>query len=220
MTDAERAAKIDAAEKSLAFVKPGMVVGLGSGTTSAEMVRLLGERVRAGLEIRALASSALIEEQARAGGIPLVTLAEVDGLDVTIDGADEVDPHGRMIKGRGGALLREKVLAAAAKKLVIMIDPRKKVATLGMRSALPVEVTPFAVPVVQRTLAAMGARVALRLVAGTPYVTDGGNQILDCSFGPIGDPDDLGARLDRIVGVVEHGLFLDFSPTIVVGGRL
>jgi ribose 5-phosphate isomerase A len=220
MSDDERAAKIDAAEKSLRFVEPGMVVGLGSGTTAAEMVRLLGARVRAGLAVRGVPSSEATAVLARAAGIPLVTLADVDGLDVTIDGADEVDPRGRLIKGRGGALLREKVLAAAARRLVIMIDPRKEVTTLGAHAPLPVEVTPFAVPVVARTLAAWGARVALRVVAaGGPYVTDGANQILDCTFGPIADPDALGARLDRLVGVVEHGLFLDFSPTVIVGGR-
>ena len=126
-----------------------------------------------------------------------------------------------MIKGRGGALLREKVLAAAARRLVIMIDPRKEVATLGAGTRpFQSEVTPFAVPVVARTLAAWGARVAARATVGeTPYVTDGGNHILDCHFGPLADPDGLAARLDRVVGVVEHGLFLDFSPTIIVGGR-
>jgi ribose 5-phosphate isomerase A len=220
MIDDERAAKIDAAEKSLRFVEPGMIVGLGSGTTAAEMVRLLGARVRAGLAVRGVPSSEATAVLARAAGIPLVTLADVDGLDVTIDGADEVDPRGRLIKGRGGALLREKVLAAAARRLVIMIDARKEVPTLGAHAPLPVEVTPFAVPVVARTLATWGARVTLRLVAaGGPYVTDGANQILDCTFGPIADPDALGARLDRLVGVVEHGLFLDYSPTIIVGGR-
>jgi ribose 5-phosphate isomerase A len=219
MSDPQLAAKIDAAEKSLEFVRPGMVVGLGSGSTAAEMVRLLGARVRDGLTIRGLASSAEIEAQARAAGIPLVTLDDVQSLDVTIDGADEVDPRGRMIKGRGGALLREKILAGAARKLVIMIDSRKEVALLGANAPVPVEVTPFAVPVVRHALAAMGGHVVLREKAGAPYVTDGGNHILDCSFGPIADPDALGARLDRTVGVVEHGLFLDFSPTIILGGR-
>jgi ribose 5-phosphate isomerase A len=219
MSDPERAAKIDAAEKSLAFVQPGMLVGLGSGTTAAEMVRLLGERVRAGLNVRGLPSSAATEALARAFGVPLVTWADVVALDVTIDGADEVDPRGRMIKGRGGALLREKVLASHSRKLVIIVDARKQVAALGA-VPVPVEVTPFAVPVVTRDLTAMGATVAPRTIAGgAPYVTDGGNQILDCRFGTITDPDALAARLDGVPGIVEHGLFVGFSPEIVVGGR-
>jgi ribose 5-phosphate isomerase A len=218
MSDQERAAKIEAARQSLEFVEAGMSVGLGSGTTAAEMVRLLGARVRAGLAVRGVASSAATEALARAEGIPLMALGDVDALDVTIDGADEVDPKGRMIKGRGGALLREKVLATCSRRLVIIVDARKQVAVLGA-VPVPVEITPFAVAVVSRALSAMGAKVALRSgAAGGPYVTDGGNQILDCAFGPIPDPDALAARLDGVVGLVEHGLFVGFSPTIVVGG--
>jgi ribose 5-phosphate isomerase A len=218
MSDQERAAKIEAARQSLAYVEAGMTVGLGSGTTAAEMVRLLGELVRAGLAVRAVASSSVTEALARAAGIPLVGIGDVDALDVTIDGADEVDPQGRMIKGRGGALLREKILAVCSRKLVIIVDPRKQVATLGA-APVPVEVTPFAVPVVNRALVAMGAKTSRRLVPdGTPYVTDGANHILDCAFGLIADPDALAARLDGIVGVVEHGLFVGFSPIIIVGG--
>jgi ribose 5-phosphate isomerase A len=218
MSDQERAAKIEAARKSLDFVKAGMIVGLGSGTTAAEMVRLLGERVRGGLAVRGVASSTSTEALAREEGIPLVAVGEVDTLDVTIDGADEVDPKGRMIKGRGGALLREKILAACSRRLVIIVDPRKQVATLGA-APVPVEVTPFGVAFVSRAVTALGGKPVLRAGAGGgPYVTDGGNQILDCAFGPIPDPDALGAKLDGTVGVVEHGLFLGFSPTIVVGG--
>jgi ribose 5-phosphate isomerase A len=212
MSDQERAAKIEAARKSLAYVEAGMTVGLGSGSTAAEMVRLLGERVRAGL-----GSSSITEALARAAGIPLVGIGDVDALDVTIDGADEVDPDGRMIKGRGGALLREKILAACSRKLVIIVDPRKQVATLGA-APVPVEVTPFAVPVVNRAVAALGAKVSQRVIAGgAPFVTDGANHILDCAFGPISDPDALAASLDGTVGVVEHGLFVGFSPVIIVG---
>jgi ribose 5-phosphate isomerase A len=218
MSDPERAAKIEAARKSLEHVQAGMTVGLGSGTTAAEMVRLLGERVRAGLAVRGVASSLATETLAREVGIPIVAIGEVEALDVTIDGADEVDPKGRMIKGRGGALLREKILASCSRKLVIIIDPRKQVAALGA-VPLPVEVTPFGVAVVSRALVALGGKPVLRAGAGgAPYLTDGGNQILDCAFGPIADPDALAARLDGVVGVVEHGLFVGFSPTIVVGG--
>jgi ribose 5-phosphate isomerase A len=218
MSDQQRAAKIEAARKSLDYVRAGMSVGLGSGTTAAEMVRLLGERVRAGLDVRGVASSSATEALARAEGIPLVALGEVAELDVTIDGADEVDPRGRMIKGRGGALLREKLLAVCSRQLVIIVDPRKQVVTLGA-TPVPVEVTPFGAVVVSRALAALGGKPALRAGAGgAPYLTDGGNNILDCAFGSIADPDALATRLDGTVGVVEHGLFVGFSPVIVVGG--
>jgi ribose 5-phosphate isomerase A len=216
MSDQERAAKIEAARKSLEHVHPGMIVGLGSGTTAAEMVRLLGERVRAGLGVRGVASSTATEALAREVGIPLVAIGDVDALDVTIDGADEVDARGRMIKGRGGALLREKILASCSRKLVIIVDPRKLVGTLG-GVPVPVEITPFGVAVVSRALATLGGTPVRRLVGGAPYVTDGGNHILDCAFGPIADPDALAARLDGTVGVVEHGLFVEFSPVVVVG---
>jgi ribose 5-phosphate isomerase A len=217
--DPRRAAKIDAAEKGLRFVQPGMVVGLGSGSTAAELVRLLGVRVREGLEVRGVASSGITEELARDAGVPLVKLAEIDGIDVTIDGADEVDPRGRMIKGYGGALLREKILAAASRQLVIMIDTSKQVPVLGARGPIPIEVTPFAASVVARALARLGATtVTPRASAGGAlFVTDGGNQILDAHFGALADPAALANQLDRVVGVVEHGLFVDFSPVIVVG---
>jgi ribose 5-phosphate isomerase A len=217
MSDQQRAAKIEAARKSLDFVKAGMTVGLGSGTTAAEMVRLLGERVRAGLAVRGVPSSTATEALAREAGIPLVAIADVDALDVTIDGADEIDPRGRMIKGRGGALLREKILATCSRQLVIIVDARKQVAALGA-VPVPVEVTPFGIAVVSRALRALGGAPTLRAAAAGPYLTDGGNQILDCAFGPIADPGALAARLDATVGVVEHGLFVGFSPVVVVGG--
>jgi ribose 5-phosphate isomerase A len=218
MSDQERAAKIEAARKSLEFVQTGMTVGLGSGTTAAEMVRLLGDRVRAGLAIRGVASSTATEALAREVGVPLVAISDVDAIDVTIDGADEVDPKGNLIKGRGGALLREKIVASCSRKLVIIVDPRKQVPALGA-VPVPVEVTPFGVAYVTRTVAALGCAPVLRASSGAaPYVTDGGNNILDCAFGPISDPDALAARLDGITGVVEHGLFVGFSPTVVVGG--
>ncbi|HVZ72707.1 MAG TPA: ribose-5-phosphate isomerase RpiA [Polyangia bacterium] len=218
MSDAARANKIEAARRALEHVRPGTIIGLGSGTTAAEMVRLLGERVRAGLDVRGVPSSAATEALAREVGVPLVALEDVDALDVVLDGADEVDPRGDMIKGRGGALLREKVLAVASSRLVIMIDASKDVAALGARSPVPVEITPFAASVVRRALTTLGAsRVDTRLAGGAPFVTDGGNHILDCAFGPIPDARALAARLDATVGVVEHGLFVGFSPIIVRG---
>ncbi|MDB4982220.1 MAG: Ribose 5-phosphate isomerase [Myxococcales bacterium] len=216
--ETERLAKIDAAEQSLAHVASGMVVGLGSGTTAAEMVRRLGARVRAGLSIRGLPTSAATEALARAEGIPLVTLADVRELDVAIDGADEIDPRGRMIKGRGGAFLREKLIARAARRLVILVDARKLVPRLGATAPVPVEVVPFALPVVEADVAKLGARATLRRDAsGAPYLTDSQNLVLDCAFGPLADPEALATRLDGVVGLVEHGLFVGFSPTVILG---
>jgi ribose 5-phosphate isomerase A len=211
------AEKIEAARRSLDHVQPGMVVGLGSGSTAAEVVRLLGDRVRAGLTVRGIPSSRETRRLAQAAGIPLVTFADVPAIDVTIDGADEVDPAGQMIKGRGGALLHEKVLAVHSRRLVIVIDASKQVAQLG-GAPVPVEVIPFAAPVLRPALERLGAaRVELR--GGTsPYVTDEGNHIYDCHFGPIPDSESLAARLDQLVGVVEHGLFVGLAPTVIVGG--
>jgi ribose 5-phosphate isomerase A len=218
MTDASTLAKIDAAEKALAHVEAGMVVGLGSGSTAAEVVRRLGARVRAGLAVRGVATSIATEALARAEGIALVTFAEVLDLDVAIDGADEIDPQGRMLKGRGGALLREKLVAGRARRLVIVVEARKQVARLGAGAPVPVEVVPFALPVVDADLRRLGAKVTLRRdAAGAAFVTDNQNHILDCDFGPLDEPDDLAARLDSVVGVVEHGLFVGFSPTVIVG---
>jgi ribose 5-phosphate isomerase A len=218
-TDSRAAAKIEAARRSLAFVEPGMVVGLGSGSTAAHVVRLLGEKIAAGLAVRGIPSSSETRRLAEAAGIPLVTFADVDELDVTIDGADEVDPAGRMIKGRGAAMLYEKILAAHSRKLVIVIDPSKQVAALGA-APVPVEVIPLAAPVIRRDLEKLGARVVLRGSAsggGAAFITDEGNQILDCHFGAIADPDALAGQIDRLVGAVEHGLFVGFTPELVIG---
>ena len=215
--DSHAAAKIEAARRSLAFVEAGMVVGLGSGSTAAHMVRLLGERIAAGLAVRAIPSSSETRRLAEAAGIPLVSFADVDELDVTIDGADEVDPAGRMIKGRGAAMLYEKILAAHSRKLVIVIDASKQVATLGA-APVPVEVIPLAAPLIRRDLEKLGARVVLRGSArGVPFITDEGNQILDCHFGVIADPEGLAGQIDRLVGAVEHGLFVGFAPELVIG---
>src|SRR5262249_50961170 len=162
--------------------------------------------------LRAVPASEETAAAARAAGIPLVGLGEVSGLDLVIDGADEVDVAGRMIKGAGGALLREKVLASIARTLVIAIDPSKLVERLGARP-LPVEVVPFARPVVERRLGAMGLVPALRLRADrTPYSTDQGNLILDCRVTAIDDPEALARALDQVIGLVEHGLFVGLRP--------
>jgi len=215
MSDPQTAAKIDAAQRSLAFVESGMVVGLGSGSTAAHVVRLLGERVRGGLSVRGVPSSNETRRLAEAAGVPLTSFADVEALDLTIDGADEIDAGGRMIKGRGGALLYEKILATHSRRLIIVVDARKQVTVLGA-APVPVEVIPMATPLVRRDLQRLGARVELRGGAA-PTITDEGNHILDCHFGPIADVQTLAARLDTLVGAVEHGLFVGFTPTVIVG---
>ena len=206
-----------AAERGLEYVEDGMVLGLGTGSTAAHAVRLLGERVRAGLDVRGVPTSRATQALAEACGVPLATLDEVTRLDLTIDGADEVDPELRLIKGGGGALLREKIVASVSDRLVIVVDSGKLVERLGA-FGLPVEVTPFAANVVAAALEATGCRAALRRGAdGRPFVTDEGNALLDCAYGAIGDPRALAASLDAIVGVVEHGLFLDMADIAVVG---
>ncbi len=222
------AEKIAAARRSLQFVAPGMVVGLGSGSTAAEFVRQLGAQVRSGLAIRGVPSSTPTRRLAEAEGIPLTDLQAIEALDLTIDGADEIDPRGNMIKGRGGALLHEKILAVHSRRLVIAVDSRKRVPVLGMQTPIPIEVIPLARPALMRALArpepGSGARavsVVWRSNAdGTPFVSDEGNHILDCDFGRLTDPAALAARLDAMVGVVEHGLFLGLAPTLVVGDEI
>jgi len=206
-----------AAEKSLDYVADGMVLGLGTGSTAEQMVRLLGERVRRGLSIRAVPTSERTRRAAELAGIPLTTLDDSPRIDLTIDGADEVDPALDLIKGGGGALLREKVAAAASSRLVIVVDSRKAVARLGA-FPLPVEVSAFAWRPVAEHIAALGVAPALRRGEnGIPFRTDGGGYILDCAFGAIDDAAALAARLDAIPGVLEHGLFVGMADVVLVG---
>src|ERR1700716_2132581 len=205
-----------AARASLRFVKDGQVVGLGTGSTAAYFVQLLGEQVKNGLRIRGIPSSDRSREQAASLGIPLTTLDECQQIDVTVDGADEVDPQLRLIKGGGGALLREKVIASATKHLVIVADATKQVPRLG-KFPLPVEVIRFAQALVAKKIAALGADVRLRLQAtGTPFVTDENNHILDCHFGEIADADKLARQLSDMPGIVEHGLFIGMASTVLL----
>ncbi len=205
-----------AARASLRFVKNGQVVGLGTGSTAAYFIELLGEQVKNGLKIRAIPSSDRSREQAAGLGIPLTTLDECPEIDVTVDGADEVDPQLRLIKGGGGALLREKIVASATKYYVIVADATKRVPVLG-KFPLPVEVIKFAQAVVQKKIEALGATVALRRAAdGKPYLTDENNHILDCRFGQIPDADGLARRLNDMPGVVEHGLFIGMASVVLV----
>ena len=205
-----------AARASLRFVRDGNIVGLGTGSTAAYAVRFLGGRVRAGLKIRGIPTSVQTKELATSVGIPLTTLDEFQQIDVTIDGADEFDPNLQLIKGGGGALLREKIIASASRQLVIIADSSKQVAVLG-KFPLPVEVIPFAQPLVAKRIAALGATVKLRPDAnGNPFATDEGHHILDCSFGQIPDPPALARTLSDMPGIVEHGLFIDLATVVLM----
>lgn len=194
-----------------------MTVGLGTGSTAAHAIRLLGRRVREGLAVRGVPTSEASAALARAESIPLMDLNEAVRVDLAIDGADEVDGRKRCIKGGGGALLREKIVADAAERLVIVVDSGKLVPRLGA-FPLPVEVVPFARERVRRRMQALGASVALRAGREGPFVTDEGNRILDCRFGEIADAPLLAARLDAIPGIVEHGLFIGMADDVIVGG--
>lgn len=197
-----------AARASLRFIKDGQVVGLGTGSTAAYFIKLLGEQVRNGLRIRGIPTSDRSRELAISLGIPLTTLDECQEIAVTVDGADEVDPQLRLIKGGGGALLREKIVASATRQMIVVADASKRVQRLG-KFPLPVEVIKFAQALVSKRIAALGAQVHLRQNAdGGPYVTDENNHILDCHFGEIRDPDRLARELSEMPGVVEHGLFI------------
>jgi ribose 5-phosphate isomerase A len=200
-----------AARASLQFVKDGQVVGLGTGSTAAHFIKLLGERVKNGLRIRGIPTSVKSGELASSLGIPLITLDQCQEIDVTVDGADEVDPQLRLIKGGGGAMLREKIVASATKQLVIVADASKQVAVLG-KFPLPVEVIRFAQALIRKRVAALGADVTLRMGAdGQPYVTDENHHILDCRFGEIRDADGLARELSDMPGIVEHGLFIGMA---------
>ncbi len=217
----ERAAaeKAAAARHAVGLVQPGMTVGLGSGSTAEIAVGALGERVAAGLRIVGVATSRRTERLAHDLGIPLADLSVVERLDITIDGADEIDLETfALIKGRGGALLREKLVAVATAREVIIADSSKVVPRLGARYAVPVEVVPFGWRHTARALGRLGARVVPREVPGDFYVTDGGNFILDCAFDPIPDPPALAADLKALPGVVEHGLFIGLAHTLVIAG--
>jgi len=205
-----------AARASLRFVRDGQIVGLGTGSTAAYAVRLLGEHVRAGLKIRGIPTSVHTKELATSLGIPLTTLEEFQQIDVTIDGADEVDPQLNLIKGGGGALLREKIIASATRQLVIIGDSGKKVPMLG-KFPLPVEIIPFAQPLLAKRIAALGATLGLRQdTSGKPFVTDEGHHILDCQFGQISDPPGLARQLEAMPGVVEHGLFIAMASVVLI----
>ena len=210
-----------AAEAALEDVRPGMKLGLGSGRTAEQFVRLLAERVRGGLAVVGVPTSARTAELARAEGIPLATLDDEPVLDLVVDGADEVDPQLRLIKGGGGALLREKIVASASARMIIVADEGKLVDALGA-FPLPIEIVPFGATPIRLAIERMVARLGLsgsmawRRAGAGPYVTDGGNHILDVSLGRIEDPERLAQELDSMPGVVEHGLFIGLASLVVV----
>jgi ribose 5-phosphate isomerase A len=220
MADIVDGRKQAAAESAVAQVANGMIVGLGSGSTAALAVSALGKRVGEGLRIIGIPTSERTAAQARALEIPLATLAEYSQIDLTIDGADEVETGSLdLIKGLGGALLREKIVADASRRFVIVVDETKIVKHLGERGPVPVEVVPFGWQAAARKLTDLGANAVLRKGAdGEPFRSDGGHYILDCTFGPIADTKALASELDHIVGVVEHGLFIGLTSEVHVGG--
>jgi len=218
-------AKINAATAALDFIKDGMVVGLGTGSTSAHFVRLLGERVRQGLRVKGVPTSEATRNLAEQVGVPLLDIAQVTAIDLDVDGADEVDPAFRLIKGGGAALLREKIVAAASREMVVIADDTKWVATLGA-FPLPVEVVRYGCALtlerVRRAMAANGceggeATLRVQGKGNDPVVTDGGNYIVDAHCKAIPNPEALADELKRIVGVVEHGLFIGLSRVVVLG---
>jgi ribose 5-phosphate isomerase A len=217
--DANRdALKRAAAEAAVELVQDDMVVGLGTGSTAAFAVEALARRHRQGLRFLGIPSSERTAAQARAAGIPLTSFAEHRQIDLTIDGADEVERGTlNLIKGLGGALLREKIVAAASRRLAIIVDGTKLVDRLGTHVPVPVEVVTFGLDATRAALEVVGASIRLRLSpAGDPFVTDGGNRILDCGFGPIADPARLERRIERVVGVIESGLFIGRADPVFV----
>ena len=211
-----------AAARALELVEPGMRLGLGTGSTARHFVELLGERVRAGLRVVAVPTSEVTQRDAQRLGVPLTTLEETPALDLTVDGADEISPDLSLIKGGGGALLREKIVASASARMVVIADESKWVATLG-RFPLPIEVVPFGLAATRRAVEAAaaaahcpGPALLRQTKDGLPFVSDCGHWILDAALGRIPDPGALADRLARIAGVVEHGLFIGLAQTAIL----
>ena len=216
--------KLQAAERALDYLENGMTVGLGSGSTSAKFVDLVGERMKAGLKITGVPTSEATRMQAERLGIPLTTLEDVPFLDLTIDGADELDHGLRLVKGGGGALLREKIVATASERMIVIADASKLVRTLG-KFPLPIEVVRFGLAATRNMILALAeaagceGEIMLRPGKdGAPFVTDGGNLLLDCAFGRIDNPEALDGALKSIPGVVENGLFLDIAEAALIAG--
>ena len=203
-------------QRVLGFIPANSVVGLGTGRAATAFIHALGERVRTGFAVRGIPTSDASANLAKQLGIPLVTFDDVDAIDVCVDGADEVDPAGDLIKGYGGALLREKIVAGFSRKLVILVGAEKLVPVLGSRGVLPIEVVPFALTPARRQLAALGFVGEVRTKDGKLFVTDNGNYILDCKTAPLTNPAASDAALHAIPGVAGTGLFIGRAHTILV----
>ena len=207
-----------AAESALEFVRDGQILGLGTGRAAAEFIRALGQKVKEGLSVRGVPTSRASSELATSLGIPLVSLDDVERIDVAFDGADEVDPDLNLIKGRGGALVREKIVAAASKQFIVLVGPEKMVKTLGDKGDLPVEIVPFALGFCRRKLAEMECRPEPRRISDrTLYISDNGNPILDCRISALADPAGLERAILAIPGVLDTGLFLGIAHVVIVG---
>ncbi|GIP34675.1 ribose-5-phosphate isomerase RpiA [Paenibacillus sp. J2TS4] len=206
-----------AGEKAVEYIEDGMLLGLGTGSTVYWTLKKLGKRVKEGLRVQGVPTSRKTGELAAAFGIPLLNISETRELDLTIDGADEVDRYFNLIKGGGGALLREKMVATISRKLIIVVDESKTVPVLG-RFPLPVEVVPYGWEVTRRQISELGCTLQLRYQDEVPFLTDNGNYILDCRFTAIEEPQELSTRLNSIPGVVENGLFVNRSDLVIVGG--
>ena len=207
-----------AGEKAVEFVKDGMLVGLGTGSTVHYTILKLGELVKNGLNIKGIPTSTRTEKLARELGIPLISFADTDTLDICIDGADELNEALELVKGGGGALLREKLVAAASRRFIVVADATKRVATLG-KFPLPVEIVPFAWEVTMRRVVALGIAPRMRMSEDKPYLTDNGNYIFDCACGAIKDAPALNRELKMMSGVVETGLFIEMADMAIVAGE-
>ena len=205
-----------AAARALEFVEENRVLGLGTGQAATSFVRALGERVKAGFQVRGVPTSQATATLARQLGIPLTTLDEVEQIDVTFDGADEVDPQLDLIKGYGGALVREKIVAASSRRLIILVGAEKLVPVLGRHGKLPVEVVPFGQALCARRLTELGCRPALRMQRGEVMVTDNGNHILDCAVSSIPNAAEFERSILAIPGVVGTGVFVGMADTVVI----
>jgi ribose 5-phosphate isomerase A len=219
--DQEAAWKRAAGERAAGLIESGMVIGLGTGSTAIFATRRLGELLRTGALQRVIGAptSKATAEEARRLGIPLLEEDLPRAIDLTIDGADEVDPALNLVKGGGGALFREKIIAQASSRVVIVVDESKLSPALGTKHALPVEVAPFGWKSQERFLAGLGGKPALRQGSAGPYQTDQGNWILDCAFGPIADAPALASLLAARAGIVEHGLFCGIASLVLVAGE-
>ena len=217
-TDKNEKAKRTAGEKAAEYVRDGMVVGLGTGSTAYWAIKKIGEMVKDGLKVRALATSRQSEQLAHEASIPIISFEGIDRIDVTIDGADEGDRDMNLVKGGGGALTREKIIGAATELYIIVMDEGKLVDQLG-KFPLAVEVLPFGWQMTQRKLSELGCNPVLRLSNGNAYETDNGNYIIDCAFGTIITPASLQVEINSIAGVVENGLFVNMADIMLVASN-